>query len=348
MKAVVFTMAYNAEKTLKRTIDSILNQTFSDFEYYIIDNGSSDSTLDIIVKYSKIDKRVIPLNFYNNDPTAGWAVFRTLINSTTADYIVWCDADDEYTLDFLENMIEFADKNNLDIAACGYDKINSATNKIEKHRALEKSLIIHDKLFADEFINYRGFISYLWGKLYSVSFLRKVDYPRPHALTRICDDVLWTLDKFRKAKRVGIYPKAMYKYYQYDKSFSHENIAYSLSSYKELWEATKNFLEDYGEISKINTDFLYAIYLSLVEEMVDNIFGAELDVEKKLNIFENVFNDDIWKETISREINPKFSNLKRIKEYISSLKTKIIDLYENENTKVQIERLFSYIDGKNS
>ena len=55
MKVIIFTMAYNAQTTIERTIDSILNQTFGEFEYYILDNASTDNTEKIIFDYSRKD-----------------------------------------------------------------------------------------------------------------------------------------------------------------------------------------------------------------------------------------------------------------------------------------------------
>ena len=155
-------MAYNAQETIGRTIESILNQTFGNFEYYILDNASTDATEDIISDYGRKDNRIIPLHINKNDPLNGSTIFNTLVWSTDADYIVWCDADDSYTQDFLKNMIDFSKDNNLDIAACGYDKIDGATGEVIKHRALKENLVIYDYLFADAFIQYRGFISYFY------------------------------------------------------------------------------------------------------------------------------------------------------------------------------------------
>ncbi|MCX4304592.1 MAG: glycosyltransferase family A protein [Acetatifactor sp.] len=56
----VRTCAYNSEKTLKRAIESILNQTYEDFEYHILDNGSTDCTGEIIREYASRDKRIVP------------------------------------------------------------------------------------------------------------------------------------------------------------------------------------------------------------------------------------------------------------------------------------------------
>lgn len=344
MKVIIFTMAYNAQFTIKRTIESILNQTFHGFEYYILDNASTDKTEDIILEYSKRDKRVIPIHVNKNDPPNGGAFFHALVHSTDAKYIVWCDADDAYTPDFLENMIAFSEENDLDIAACGYDKIDGSTGAIIKHRSLEKNLILHSQLFADEFIQYRGFVSYLWGKLYSISFLKERRFTGTVKRERICNDSSWTLGAFKKAQRAGIYGKSMYQYYQYPNSLSHINIEASLSSYRDLWTATKEYLEYYGPISKLNEDFLYAIHLSLVDEAIGNVFAADLDTEKKLDLLKQVFSDPVWGDTLRRDADPIFCNLAGRKEFVSSVKNKILNLPEIERFPIEKQCLFSYFD----
>jgi len=155
ISTVFFTMAYNAQNTIRRTIESILNQTRNDFDYYILDNGSYDDTGKIIRKYAKIDKRIKPLRINKNDPTNCCAIWDTLVHATSAKYLAWCDADDEYTTDFLESMIEFAEENQLDIAACGYEMIDGRSNEVLKRRTLSEHLIVTDDMLVDEFINYR-------------------------------------------------------------------------------------------------------------------------------------------------------------------------------------------------
>jgi hypothetical protein len=107
-------------------------------------------------------------------------------------------------------------------------------------------------LFADEFIKYRGFTTYLWGKLYSTDFLRRNKLSGTERKNRICNDSIWVLRAFNKAERAGVYGKAMYKYYQYPHSLSRTNIEKSVSSYSDLWYGTKKYLEFYGSISKLN------------------------------------------------------------------------------------------------
>ncbi|AMW28711.1 MULTISPECIES: glycosyltransferase [Arthrospira] len=89
--------AYNAEKTIKETIDSVINQTFKDFELIIINDGSTDRTLDII---SSIDDPRVQVFSY---PNSGASVSRNRgFSKASAQYIAFLDADDLWTPDKLE------------------------------------------------------------------------------------------------------------------------------------------------------------------------------------------------------------------------------------------------------
>lgn len=346
-KVVIFTKAYNAEKTIGRTIESILKQTYTNFQYYILDNGSTDLTENVICEYCKDDNRIIHLHLNKNDPANGSAFVHMLIYSTDAEYLVLCDADDTYSPDFLENMVGFAQENDLDITACGYDKIDGLTGEVVKHRALDKNLVIYDDLFETEFVDYRGFTIYEWGKLFSIPFMkgaksRKNIVREP----RVCNDSLWILNIFRKAERAGIYGKSMYQYYQYPHALSrmNKNIEAHLTSYKDLWLAEKDYLEDFGPLSSRNEDFLYAIYMSLAEEMLGRILTEGMEVDKQLQYLNVMFNDDLWKAMISHKASPEFQNLARRKEFLCEIKSKIEILGEVDGCTETKKKILDSLD----
>jgi glycosyltransferase involved in cell wall biosynthesis len=138
----VITCAYNAEKTLKRTIDSVLNQTFTDFEYIVIDHGSTDGTREIITECAAEDKRVTGVYADINVMPDG--AFRHIISAAstaTGKWIVAVDADDEYKPDAFERMLAFADKHSLDCVCCGSDFVNADTDEIMGTRGLSARLL---------------------------------------------------------------------------------------------------------------------------------------------------------------------------------------------------------------
>jgi len=115
----VFTPVFNVEKYIKETIISILSQTFTDFEYILIDDCSSDKTIEIIESFNDPRIRLI-----KNDTNQGISYNRNYaINQAKGKYIAMIDGDDLALPERLEKQIEFLEKNN-DYGIIGTEVIN--------------------------------------------------------------------------------------------------------------------------------------------------------------------------------------------------------------------------------
>ena len=123
-KISVITPVYNGEKYLEETVLSVLNQTFIDFEYILINHASTDSSLKIIKKFAELDPRIklIELDINKGGPAyprnAG-------IKSAQGEYIAFVDADDIWKPHKLQEQLNFfATHTNLDILYCASDIID--------------------------------------------------------------------------------------------------------------------------------------------------------------------------------------------------------------------------------
>ena len=102
----IITSSYNSEKTIARTIDSVLNQTHSDFELIIVNDCSTDKSLEIINSFK--DERI---KVINNDKNYGAGISRLNgIKSAEGDYITFLDSDDYYNPNSLELLVRAAKK----------------------------------------------------------------------------------------------------------------------------------------------------------------------------------------------------------------------------------------------
>ena len=108
--------AYNAENYIKEAIDSILNQTFTNFELIILNDNSTDATKDIILKYVEKDSRII---FIDKKVNVGPANLRNEgFENAKGEFIALLDADDIALPERLEKQITFL-RNNKNIGVCG-------------------------------------------------------------------------------------------------------------------------------------------------------------------------------------------------------------------------------------
>ena len=108
-KVSVLMTAYNSEKYIAEAIESILGQTFSNFEFIIINDGSTDKTANIVEKYAKADKRI---KFVNNKNNQGLiAVLNQGLDLCRGEYIARMDSDDIAICDRLKIQVEYLDAN---------------------------------------------------------------------------------------------------------------------------------------------------------------------------------------------------------------------------------------------
>ena len=296
-KIYIRTHAYNASKTLRRTVDSVLHQTHTDYIYYLCDNGSTDggATHQIIEAYAKLDRRIVP--FYNevNHVWEDSAEYIDLpLHVDDDDYFCELDADDEYLPTFFEEMLGFMQKYDLDIACCGNDFLDAAQeNRLFSQRVFTETVILEGLQFAELFPQYHGFMRTCWGKLYKGRVLRNYitrhedcpNYPVAYG-----GDTFNTMRVFQNAKRVGILPRSLHKYYIFPKSVSYTMHPQRVQCDQILHEAAIDYLSAFGPISQRNWAFLYKVYLYALRDTAELLLRAEMPDSEKLHYFIEMVN----------------------------------------------------------
>ncbi len=106
---------YNNEKYLPKCIESILNQTYSNLEIILVNDGSTDNSIAVINEYAKKDKRIVVIDQKNQ----GVSVARnTAIDIAKGEYLSFVDSDDIISLDYFEVLMDSLTRNDADIAIC--------------------------------------------------------------------------------------------------------------------------------------------------------------------------------------------------------------------------------------
>ena len=173
---------YNIEKYLPICLDSIINQTFTDFEVICVNDGSKDNSLKILEEYAKRDFRIKVISQENGG--SGSARNNGLKNAQ-GKYIQFLDGDDYFELQMLETLYNLAEKHNAEIAICSSKKVDDEGNITETknpNSPLNLSLIPFNKVF-----NYKDFPEDIfsltgtapWNKLYLREMLLKNDLKFP-------------------------------------------------------------------------------------------------------------------------------------------------------------------------
>ena len=132
-KVSIITPTYNCGDFIGETIQSVLKQTYQNWEMIIVDDASNDNTREIVEKYCEKDKRI---KYYLLDQNSGAAVARTkAMELATGKYIAFLDSDDLWLPDKLEKQISFMEVNNYNFTCTAYEQVDEkgiSLNKVIK------------------------------------------------------------------------------------------------------------------------------------------------------------------------------------------------------------------------
>lgn len=166
---------YNVEKYLKKCIESVLRQTYKDFELILVNDGSTDKSGKICDEYLKLDKRIRVIHKKNG----GLSDARNIgIKAAKGEYIAFLDSDDWIENNCYETLINLIKENNADISICNFKSVINDKEQldkyekfvIEKFNNIEALNQIYDKKNV-EFI-------LAWNKLFKKELLENNKFPK--------------------------------------------------------------------------------------------------------------------------------------------------------------------------
>lgn len=182
-KVTVLMAVYNGDQWISYSIESVLNQSFKDFELLIVDDGSVDSTRDIVKKYQEIDSRIR----YESKVNSGLSDSLNLgIELARADWIARIDADDLCQRDRLQKQYDFSLKNpEVILIGSGMNLIDQSGAYIKEYSNLPQD---HEALLL-RLISGRSFFSHSSAFINRASLVRVKGYRTK--LRNACDTDLW-------------------------------------------------------------------------------------------------------------------------------------------------------------
>lgn len=265
---------YNAEKYLNKCIESILNQSFNDFEVVLIDDGSIDKSWEILQGYSKIDQRVVICSQENS----GAASARNKgISIARGKYICFVDSDDYIEKDMLSKCYESIKQNNADMSICNFQIVKNDEIKIlsPSEDALYKSFSYVQSAFDGEIHYLMAFTP--WAKLIKKSLLteKNILFPEKYKLS---EDKIFNIRLMQSLRTVAICNYVGYIYNcDNDNSLTHNRNSYSVIS--NIIEAEKS----------VNEEFYHTLNsLGVLEKneicLYKKQLGALISVEKLIRI----------------------------------------------------------------
>ena len=217
VKISVVLPAYNSEKYIEQAVESVLNQTFDDFELIIINDGSTDSTSMILNSFT--DSRIKIINQSNQGPGAAR---NNALEITNGKYIMFLDSDDWYSPDALEIAYNEAVKYDTDLTF--FQMINYNNGEIYENDWFD--LKTFDESFENRVFKPSETPGSIFDlsvgvcqKIYKSEFLEKINAKFPEGI--FFEDMPFFYYVYLKAKRISIIKKHLYYRRKHDESITH-------------------------------------------------------------------------------------------------------------------------------
>lgn len=263
MEVSIIIPVYNAEKYLARCIDSILNQTFQDFELILIDDKSTDSSKAICKQYIEDDSRIL---FVENEKNMGVSATRNKgIDLARGKFIMFCDNDDIVSPYWIEHLITNLYRFGDVLPICSISTSETTLGK-------EKKTLLHNDLYDKShyyLFNKAGIAGYIWNTIYyrDIVVNHELRFRTKREVGDINEDLIFSLQYIRYIKNLIYIGFA--DYYHAKNETNHSSTTDSkfyFDKYLEKYNLWREYLYDCSSnmyVRDLSTESLYHFLHSL-------------------------------------------------------------------------------------
>lgn len=280
IKISVIMPVYKVEEYVGKAIESILAQTFKDFEFFAVDDGTPDNSGKICDEYALKDSRIKVIHKENG----GAASARNMaMDMAVGKYFYFIDSDDWTEPTMLEDMYTLAQANNAQCVITGYyiDTYYSDTKYLTLNMTHPDTVYENKEAFRrDAHVLFDKSLLYTpWNKLYLASFLKEKNLEFPHTFW---DDFPFNLSVLKDAERVVVSSK---QYYHFIRARAESETAKYMPKMYEKREEEHGWMLDlfayWGVDSPESREFLARRYIERIIGCIENITNKNCKLSKK-------------------------------------------------------------------
>ena len=234
----VIVPAYNAERYIGRLLDSILCQTYSDWELLITDDGSIDGTRAIIEDYALRDSRI---RVISSSCKGVSGARNSAIDAARGKYLCFADSDDLLDPDYLKTLLDHA-SDDADIIQCSFCFTDDAGNRTPDPYPVDNIYTETDKIIDAFLSGPAGNIRVsVWGKLFRRDAFSDVRFDTD---LRVCEDSLYVYECCKRASKVVCFSTPLYIYRQHEGSVMDSGLTANYKDYFKVFDRERCDLRD--------------------------------------------------------------------------------------------------------
>ena len=253
---------YNVEKYVGEAIESVLAQTYPDFELLLVNDRSTDRSKEICEKYAKKDSRIVLLE--NNTDAHGPGPTRNIaLERMSGDYVYFMDADDWIDPRLLERAVSRMRETGADIVQFGIEYEYNSSNRILQYCRHDVDVLTKDAIKNDFFHFWKEHRNTLVIHFFRTESVKAIRFE--HII--IGEDHSFVVDALCNAERIAYITEPLYHYRYVEGSTSHRWNRETVTCREIIWRHQKHFLDSlslppdasaYGEVAFDN--YIWAIY----------------------------------------------------------------------------------------
>lgn len=274
---------YNAEKYLGCCIESVLEQSFSDYELILIDDGSKDMSLTICHKYAMRDKRIKIISQKNS----GVSVARNKgLECALGKFISFVDSDDYLEPQALEKLYKSVTKEPCDLVCGSFQRIcaNGASSPfIWSSRTLRSAKELADVCYK---MNMSVVLGGVWGKLYRNTIIKKYQIRFPHDIS-VAEDNIFNINYYQIINNVILLEDIVYNYRENENSLTATVTPNTFNNLISVFEARKKYYSDF--VSSFDKGVFLNQFITLFFWNVQELLRKNKSYIEKINILKEVF-----------------------------------------------------------
>lgn len=282
----VLTWAHNSGEYIYPCVDSVLNQTFRDFEYVIIDNASSDGTKEVLESYAAKDARI---RLYRNEENIIGTI-PVIEEHVHTEYYMILDHDDYLELDALELLYAAACKEDLDIVFGCCEMVDAKGNALAEAGVKRDFSCIKAEHLPEVFDALYWQMRTQWGKLIRKKMIQYIDHEtlKKRAPSKYAGDTVVILSMAFGAERLGTVGKVLHHYRILERS---ESRTYCRGRFLADWvllDMGRQLLSDRNGLSVRNEVFLFKVYYNAILDTMRLAIKSDIPVIQKIEVLTEI------------------------------------------------------------
>lgn len=211
-KISIIVPVYNVEQYLKKCIDSILSQTFTNFELILVDDGSTDESGKICDYYARLDNRVKVIHKENGGLSSARNVG---LEVAKGKYIGFVDSDDYISKFMFQKLYESLVENNCDISICDYTEVFQDNGTIYNEKVGGGKLILNNIEALEKIYKEKGWLYVVaWNKLYKKELFNGLIFP----VGKVHEDEMIAHELLYRSNKIIFVEEKLYYYLQRENS----------------------------------------------------------------------------------------------------------------------------------